>query len=391
MTYAMLHMLVGAPERARSNMRVDPLGGLPFLPLNLTPGFSERRPRPTDGAPFPYLGRADAPPRRGPEQELPDEGMLCRESENDAYTTRWWDACWRVLVSNPPRGDEATRRRIAERRRASLLGPTGHVERMNAWTHIVGGVAFASFAIVRSNSAIDASSAAGILSTYTAAVIACTFAVSTGFHTLGTVRHLAPVMRMFDHGAIDLALAVACTTDTAIVTLNFADVPWQTVADASGVAAVILCFFFYRRLLLPPEDTEIAWGSCRLGLFRLQHADFEYSALRSASYVVISFGFIMLVPVAWRNLTATASNALVACNAASLLLLILGLLFDNVLIWPDTAYQRAMKGGQTKPPFACHNKDCGCVMTSHAFWHVFSLVAVTVQTVGREVALAEMS
>ena len=247
------------------------------------------------------------------------------------------------------------------------------------------------FALIRPATTLDSTALAGRLSTYTSVVIAVTFAVSTCYHTLGTVRWLAPVTRMLDHGAIDLALAVACTTDVAVVTLDFDDVPWQTAVDAAGVALVILCFFSYRRLVLPPEDTELAWGDCRLGLFRFVHADFEYSALRSASYIVLSFGFVSLVPAALRNLSSTAAATLIVCNGVSLILLIVGMYIDNVLLWPDKLYEDAAKRFDQKraPPWVCHNTSCGCMMTSHAWWHVFSLISVVTLTVGREVAIFE--
>lgn len=376
-------------------MRAAPHGGVPFMALDLRPGFSDRRSAsiaPTHdslhAAPLPEFRGADAPPRQGPGQMPDEDGVLCIESEADAYTTNWYDACWRVLFKNPPQGDAARRERIRKLRADSLLGPTGHVERMCAWTHVFGAVLFLGWALVRPATSLDSNSAAGLLSSYSSAVIAMVFLVSTGFHTLGTVRMLAPMMRMFDHGAIDIGLAVASVTDMAIVTLDFKDVPWQTIVDAVGVAVVIMLFFLYRRLVLKREDTEIAWGSCRLGLFRLQHADFEYSALRSASYIVLSFGFVALVPSALKNLSTWASTMLILANGSALLLLIAGLLLDNVLVWPDVLYQEAALK-RKKPPWACHNKGCGCVMTSHAWWHVFTLVAITIQTVGRELAIAD--
>jgi hypothetical protein len=172
-----------------------------------------------------------------------------------------------------------------------------------------------------------------------------------------------------------------------VVTLDFNDVPWQTTLDSVFVAVVVLCFFMYRRLVLPPEDTETAWGDCRLGLFRLSHADFEYSALRSSSYITLSFGFISLVPAALRNLPPLASGTLIVCNGISLTLLITGLLLDNVLIWPDKLYADAAKRRTQKPGLLCHNTKCGCMMTAHAWWHVFSLASVLVLTIGREIAI----
>ena len=386
-------------------MRAAPAGGLPFLALDLKPGFSKTQElhlcnrtasthSKTEAAPFPEFRGADAPPRTQPQpgDKPGEEGLNCIGTDDDSYTTRWWDACVRVLWSNPPRGTAEDKARITERRGLSFLGITGHLERMSAWTHLLGALIFLLFASIRPGTGLDSASLSGRLSTYTSAVLAVTFFVSTGYHTFGTVRWLAPIMRMFDHGAIDVAMAVACTTDMSVVTLDFDDVPWQTAVDSIGVAVVILCFFLYRRIVLPPEDTEIGWGDCRLGLFRLQHADFEYSALRSSSYLVLSFGFVSMVPAAWRNLTPLASSTLIICNGVSLGMLILGLLIDNVLLWPDILYQDAAKRKTQKPSWAlgaCHSTRCGCIMTSHALWHIFSLVSVLVLTIGREVAIAE--
>jgi predicted membrane channel-forming protein YqfA (hemolysin III family) len=372
-------------------MHASPGRGLPFLPLERRPGSLAVGRARIGAAPLPELRGSDAPPAEQPLRgsQPGEEGLQCIGSEDDAYSTHWYDACWRVLFSNPPQGAPDRRARVAKRRQLSFLGTNGHVERANAWTHVIGTGIFAAFAALRSPLSLDVASTSGVLSTYTSITVACTFAVSTSFHTLGTVRWLSPVMRLFDHGAIDIALAMASTTDMAVVTLDFNDVPWQTTADSIGVAAAILCFFMYRRFVLPPDDTEVGWGDCRLGLFRLQHADFEYSALRSSSYIVLSFGFVMLVPAAWDNLTPLASTTIIACNACALLLLITGLLLDNVLAWPDVLYQDPLRRAGQKPAPMCHNRQCGCIMTSHAFWHVFTLLSAVTQTVGREVAIHE--
>ena len=140
---------------------------------------------------------------------------------------------------------------------------------------------------------------------------------------------------------------------------------------------------------MPPEDTEIAWGNCVLGLFRIQHADFEYGALRSSGYICLSFGFVALIPAALRNLSANAAAILIVCNGVSLILLIAGLLLDNVLIVPDVWYMDPKNRKGKNPKIVCHNEGCGCIMTSHAWWHVFSLFSVLICTIGREIAIAE--
>jgi len=367
-------------------MQQAPGGGLPFFPLNLggSKEIGETRSAPFPSDTFPAFRGESVPPLR--QQE---EGLRCLGSDEDQYSTTGWDACWRVLFSNPPRGDSSKQARIAKIRERSYLGKNGHIERMNAWTHLVGAIAFFVFSFVRPFTGLDSTSLSGRLAGYSSAVVVVTFAVSTAFHTGGTVRWLAPILRVFDHGAIDVALAIACTTDISIVTLDLHDVPWQTVIDPVGVALVILVFFLYRRIVVPSEDTEIAWGSCVLGLFRVQHADFEYGALRSSGYICLSFGFVALIPAAIRNLSINASMILIICNGLSLFLLIFGLLLDNVLIVPDVWYMDSKKKKAKNTGIVCHNEACGCIMTSHAWWHVFSLFSVLVCTVGREIAIAD--
>lgn len=348
-------------------------GGLPFLPLDLRPGFGARRGNNV------FVGSVTFEAFRG------DEDTVFENGGDDQYSTTCKQACCRVLWSNAPSGNPRQRQRISKLRADSLIGTDGHIERTSAWIHLLGSIGFLVFALIRPATLLDSTSLSGRLSSYTSFVIAITFAVSTGYHTFGTVDRLAPAMRALDHIAIDIALAVAATTDMSVVTLDFDDVPWQTTVDAFGVALVICCFFVYRRLVLPSEGTKIEWGSCRLGLFRIQHTDgIQYSALRSSGYIVLTFGFVSLVPAALRNLSPLASATLIACNGVSLILLIMGVYLDNVVRWPDQALQL----GQT-PLCVCHNTKWGCIMTSHAWWHVFSLVSVVTLTVGREVAISD--
>ena len=381
--------------------------GLPLLSLDLNPGFSTRTGKPKPGAvafafaqpascghpgyqqigggpfqspPFPLLKGKSAPPLSSHEKALQSIG-----SEEDQYTEQYnaCDACTRVLFHNPPTGDAARRARVtAMRIKNSLIGVNGHLERTNSWIHLIGALLFGIFAAIRSPVGLDVTSTSGVLSGITSAVIMVTFLVSTAYHTLGTIGDIMPFLRMLDHGAIYVALSVATVTDTAVVTMDFLNAPWQTVVDAIGVAAVLLVFFSYRRLVLPPSETIVAWGSCKLGLFRLQHADKDHSALRSSGYVILSFGFISLLPAAVHNLPYEMAAVLIACNGTSLLLLIAGLLLDNVLVWPDTLYEKG-----TLPSGICNSKKYGCLCNSHAIWHALSLFSVFLLTLGREIVI----
>ena len=331
--------------------------------------------------PFPLLQGESAPP-----QSSHKDALECLGTEDDQYTENQdgCDACVRVLCYNPPRGDKARRARIAAKRAAnSYLGVNGHLERACAWIHVLGAVIFLVFATLRPITGFDITSTAGVLSGITAGVMMATFLISAAYHTVGTIGDLMPILRMMDHGIIYIALACATVTDTAVVTIDFLDVPWQTIADVMGVAFLLLFFFSYRRLVLPPSETVVAWGSCKLGLFRLQHGDKEHSALRSSGYVILSFGFICLLPAAVHNLPYELAVVLIICNTTSLAMLVAGLLLDNVLVWPDLWYQRG-----TLPSVKCHSTELGCICTSHAFWHLLSLMSVVLLTIGREICIA---
>ncbi|MBE36474.1 MAG: hypothetical protein CMI16_13110 [Opitutaceae bacterium] len=265
--------------------------GLPLLALDLRPGFSDRKPEnpdkpgaqafafaahatpligggplPTD--PFPLFQGASAPPKNSH-----DEALKCIGSEEDQYSenVNGCDACVRVLCYNPPTGDPARRARITKLRQTfSVLGVSGHLERSCAWTHLIGAMLFLIFATFRPLVGFDVTSTAGILSGITAAIIMFTFLVSTSYHTLGTIGEMMPLLRTLDHASIYVALSCAAVTDTAVVTIDFLRVPWQTAVDVVGVATLLILFFAYRRIVLPPSETIVAWGACKLGLFRLQ-------------------------------------------------------------------------------------------------------------------------
>ena len=59
---------------------------------------------------------------------------------------RFWKLVWAVIVSNPVDENVPESQR---RKRSRFLGPTGHLERFSARTHLVGAVVFAIYAIYR--------------------------------------------------------------------------------------------------------------------------------------------------------------------------------------------------------------------------------------------------
>lgn len=376
-------------------MRVD--GGRHFAPLRV-------------GDPIVDDDHAHNLPRFGGEEYAPrlvaDGGLQCMPSEeegdgdgdneavdNQFRIKRAWEACFRTLWHNapPPAPDD---RYYKARLAHSMLGPYGHIERANAWTHVVGALAFAVFGFLRAamRGTFDSATTSGQLSAVSAAATVVTFAISTAYHSYAGVRTLSPAFRMLDHGIILTALAIASAADTCVATLNFDGVQWQTVAEPFFVACVLLVFFSYRRFVLDVEQTELAWGDCSIGLFRFMHVDLDASAFRTSGYVAIGFLFVQLVPVAYANLRNDLATLSVVANLVGLLLLTGGLVLDNIAIVPDLWYQKraTRRTPKGKGPFDLwfHNRKCGCLCTAHAFWHVAALLATVVQAVGREYVIS---
>ena len=108
----------------------------------------------------------------------PFKGNECALSEseqsNQYVVDELQEAFFRVLFSNPPKTQSDV-----DLRRTSILGLNGHVERANAWSHIVAGAFFAGFVCLRpAIDALDNTSIAGQLSALSATASAVTFATS---------------------------------------------------------------------------------------------------------------------------------------------------------------------------------------------------------------------
>ena len=244
----------------------------------------------------------------------------------------------------------------------TLLGDNGHLERMSAWTHLVGAAAFAVYSVLRSfMDGFDKESTAGILTALSTAMVAVTFGVSTIYHIYGSVEGCSALLRVFDHHAVVVSLSMANTADAAIATASYHNVPWQTVADAGILGVVVIAYFSYRRLLLPREETRFAWGDCSLGLWRIQHGDKEHGGLRSSSYLILSFMFLLYIPAALRNLNPYAVGWYFLTTTLGIFLIVGS---RNVIVYPDT------HGSEYE--LTCHNKRL--LHPDLAWWHLATLV-----------------
>ena len=293
------------------------------------------------------------------------------------------EAWRRVLWSNPtPQRD----------RSSDLLGNTGHIERANAWTHLVACVVFGGYALARVW-LIEQHTFAAQLSGLAINVSALTFATSVAYHVFGTVPGCGGYMRNLDHVAIYLSMAVSCAADAAFVTNDFAGVPAQCLADPMLAATVLGTFFMVRRFLLPPDETRQAQfeDSCELGLYRFLHSDLEHAGLRTGGITMIVVQWVLLLPAAFSNLSPEVAGLYVAGRFLGTSALIAGVIFDNALL-PDKALAgKEAYWDRSAAACGCASKELGCAMNAHAWWHVISLIAAIILTASREYGVSQMS
>ena len=346
--------------------------------LPLIPNARTGPTAPTAPTAHPFYG--DKHPFRG------NECALAEDNANQYAVDDLHEALYRVLFDNPPK-TEADR----VSRKDSILGYNGHVERSNAWSHIVAAALLAFFVCVRpAVDAFDNESVAGQLSALAATASAVTFATSAGFHVFSSVRWLSPGFRLADHSSILLALGLTALADVALTTRNFAGVPMQAVADPLLLTMALFCAGFYRRFVLDPDQTEESFGSCKTGLFRFSPTDGDWHATRSAGYLVITFSFLLTLPVGFANLGTELMGILVATNAVSVVVLISSMILDSMLLLPDFYYLRREVEQRDFGAIPCHSKRAGCVASSHFWWHVGAFVAVAIQVCGREIVLGRL-
>lgn len=296
------------------------------------------------------------------------------DDENDQYTVRNGNYFWSVLFKNDTG-------RLHPR---SLLGDFGHAERLPAWIHLIGGVAFGVYAIMRPIAITEEHTIAESLTTAAAFAVCFCFASSTIYHCTSPSRSLAFWTRQLDFLGIYTALAVGALADFAIATRSFQNVSILSIIDIPLACSLVAVFFFLRRGLTPSSDTWVSYlGGCTVnfGLFRRMHLDRSHTGVRQATSFVLAVAYFTTVPAVFRNFGTTNGITLLAIEIAALVVLVVGMVVDNGIVWPDISLARG-KG----PSFlAC--KGVGCVGSAHSIWHVLSVIATVKGAVGREVAL----
>jgi len=313
----------------------------------------------------------------------------CQESEENELTNTQYEIedlskIWcRVLCVNRVGSNKFT---------GSFLGPTGHLERANAWTHLLGAALYLVHAVVRSYIYSDGKkdSLSMRLVTVDSIALVFTFSISATYHVYSANKVWSAITRLGDYFGIYLGIASGYVADLSIATLNLEFVPSQAVADLWFAAAFMVVFFCVRRSLLSVEDTRHLYfqQKCSIGLARSTNVDLEHSSLRAAGGVVLAFSWILVMPLGVKNLESDCSLVFVSSHILGTLILVAGMFVDNVAMYPDDWWTTQA------PPrrCVCYSKREGCgggwILNSHALWHLISLVSVMSTTVGLEYVVA---
>ena len=322
----------------------------------------------------------DSPPTT--ECLLVDQYAIGDERAPKRGCARFWELFYGVAISN----DVSLRPGTT----STLLGPTGHYERLSFWTHVGGGLIFVVYSIVRQFVASNRSSVEGVLTTIAGFTAAGVFFTSSFYHCTAPDAHWAAITRVLDYAAIYIGITVSTTADIAVATRGFRDVPVQTILDLPLAAGILIFFFVYRRFRLPAESTwidhrhdppERQGCSIGRGLFSRGHGDLEHGHFRQATSLLIFANFFMSAPAAYALLGASVASVVLALQIAGFVLVSLGMAIDRVLEFPDGLL---VEGEATC--FACPT-TCGAVLNSHALWHIVAVLSAMCTCASREFAL----
>ena len=270
----------------------------------------------------------------------------------------------------------------------SLLGPTGHIERMNVWTHLFAAVVYLTHACIRPYVYDDRmASLTNTLVTVDSWCLVATYVISSTYHVYSANRFWSAVTRLGDYAGIYLSIASGYLVDLSVATLNLTDTPWQSVADLWIAMAAMVLFFVVRRTQLGIDETRLPYlqDRCTLGLGRSTNVDLEHSSLRAAAGSIMIMSWVLTIPGAFRYLEFDDAVVFLVTHIIATTILVSGMVLDNVFLYPDTWFKT--KGA---PPnrcvFVCKQEGCGggWMVTSHALWHLVAFFSTVSSTIGLE-------
>ena len=295
----------------------------------------------------------------------------------------WWKVC---CVNDVPQVNKLS----IEAKKKLLIGPTGHVERCNVWSHAFAVVLFVVYQLIRPFTPMgqkdSTSNALAYLSLF---LLTVTYSCSVVFHVYSANKYWSGIARVGDYTGIYLGIAGASTADLSLTTLNLEGVPWQSVSDIWISMAMVTLFFAYRRACLTPDQTRVSYleNKCSIGLARSNQSDLQHSSLRACVGLYLAFQWILFIPGAHATL-GDHSWLFSGSRILSTVLLVFGMAFDNIIIYPD---QWVTSNDETPRSCVCYSQKEGCgggwVVTSHAWWHFIALLSTVISVIGTEYVL----
>jgi predicted membrane channel-forming protein YqfA (hemolysin III family) len=271
---------------------------------------------------------------------------------------------------------------------SSYLGPTGHIERANVWTHMAAAFIYILYSILRPFTPIgEVDTVSSSLAAFAYASFVITFVFSSCYHVYSANRFWSAATRLGDYFGIYLGIAAGTLSDLSVVTENLKNVSWAAIADTFIGMAILVTFFGVRRLTLTVEETRLAYlvDKCTLGFARNTNVDLEHSSLRAAAGTVMAFSWVLTIPGAFSTLEIDCAWIFAGSRFLGTAVLITGMVLDNAVLYPDNWFSES-----EAPPrnCVCYSKREGCgggwIMTSHAFWHILALASTIITTIGTE-------
>ena len=267
----------------------------------------------------------------------------------------------------------------------SLLGNYGHIERLPAWTHLIGGLAFLAYAVLRPILITEEHTVAETLTTAAASSTSLAFLSSTVYHVTSPSKSMSFWTRQLDYAGIYQALAVGYVADMAIATRSFQRTTILSIVDGPIACLLLALFFLSRRAVTRSDETwKTFLGGCTLnfGLTTKGHVDLEHSGTRQATSFLVAIGYFVTVPSLYANFGSRNATVIFMLEVGCLVVLIVGMALDNSLAQPDIALSK----GRGPRFLVC--KPCGCIGSAHALWHLLSVAAAVKSACSREYALS---
>lgn len=293
------------------------------------------------------------------------------------------DICYAVLCVNEVKG------KVPE---TSLLGPTGHYERSNAYSHLFAAVSFFVYLLVRPFTPLgDIRHLSSQLSVVAMISFVITFASSTSYHVFSANAATSKWWRISDYTGIYLSIATQFVSDLCTTSLNLKNVPWQAVADVWLAFGMLVVYFVIRRANLTVEETRKVYlaRSCSLGLARATNVDLEHSSVRAAAGIALSFSWVLTIHGGFHTLEKDSAWMFAGSRFLGTAVLIAGMVLDNAVQFPDMWLQVPKRGSKRRVlRGVCYDSRPGCgrgwVCTSHALWHLIAFVSVVLTAAGTE-------